>query len=85
MENLYKILNILFIVFSILLIIGVASYVTEKSGLSGIMGQSPEMKSQRKLTKEELIQKYTSIIAYIFLFILTLLSIISQQIFRKLL
>lgn len=85
MENLYKILNILFIVFSILLIIGVASYVTEKSGLSGIMGQSPEMKSQRKLTKEELIQKYTSIIAYIFLFILTLLSIISQQIFKKLL
>ncbi|MFN3995593.1 MAG: hypothetical protein ACK4GR_03565 [bacterium] len=85
MENLYKLLNILFLVFSILLIIGVASYVTERSGLSGIMGQSPEMKSQRKLTKEELIQKYTSIIAYIFLFTVTLLSIISQQIFKKLL
>lgn len=84
MENLYKILNIIFLGLSLLLIIGVASYVTERSGLSGIMGQSPEMKSQRKLTKEELIQKYTSIVAYIFLFIIILLSIISQQIFKKL-
>lgn len=84
MENLYKILNILFLVVSILLIVGVASYVTEKSGLSGIMGQSSETKSQRKLTKEELIQKYTSLIAFIFLFTVTLLSIISQQISKKL-
>jgi len=82
MENLYKILSIVFVVISILLIAGVASYVTERSGLSGIMGM--ELKQQsKKLTKEELIQRYTSIIAYIFLFLALLLSIISQQIYNK--
>ncbi|MCX7759301.1 MAG: preprotein translocase subunit SecG [bacterium] len=83
MENIYKILVILFIITSILLIMGVASYVTERSGLSGIMGQQIESKTSKKLTKEEMIQKWTSIVAYIFLFLSLLLSIISQQIFNK--
>ncbi|MCS7164718.1 MAG: preprotein translocase subunit SecG [Candidatus Calescibacterium sp.] len=83
MEKIYKVLIILFIVVSLLLIVGVASYVTERSGLSGIMGQAPETKAQKKLTKEEMIQKWTSIVAYIFLFLALLLSIISQQIFEK--
>lgn len=82
MEKIYKVLNIVLFIVSFLLIAGVASYVTERSGLSGIMGQSPEFKSSKKLTKEEIIQKYTSIIAYVFLFIITLLSIISRQIFK---
>ncbi|MEN3014817.1 MAG: preprotein translocase subunit SecG [bacterium] len=83
MEKLYNLLNIIFIIISILLIIGVASYVTERSGLSGIMGQTPESKSTKKLTKEEMIQKWTSIVAYIFLFLSFLLSIVSQQIHNK--
>jgi len=83
MENLYRFLTIFFIIVSLLLIAGVASYVTEKSGLSGIMGQqSTESRQSKKLTKEELIQRYTSIIAYIFLFLSVLLSIMSQQIFK---
>jgi protein translocase SecG subunit len=82
MENLYKILSIIFIITSILLIAGVASYVTEKSGLSGIMGMESKQ-TNKKLSKEEIIQKYTSIIAYIFLFLVLLLSIISQQIYNK--
>ncbi len=83
MENLYRFLTIVFIIVSLLLVAGVASYVTEKSGLSGIMGQqSTESRQSKKLTKEELIQRYTSIIAYIFLFLSVLLSIMSQQIFK---
>lgn len=83
MENLYRFLTIFFIIVSLLLVAGVASYVTEKSGLSGIMGQqSTESRQSKKLTKEELIQRYTSIIAYIFLFLSVLLSIMSQQIFK---
>ncbi len=83
MENIYKILSFIFIIVSLLLIILVASYVTERSGLSGIMGQSTDSKTFKKLTKEELIQKYASTTAYVFLFIVILLSIISQQIFKK--
>lgn len=82
MENIYKILSFVFIIVTTLLIIGVASYVTERSGLSGIMGQTTESKGTKKLTKEEIIQKWTSLLAYIFIFLSILLSIISNQIQR---
>lgn len=82
MENIYKILSFVFIIVTTLLIIGVASYVTERSGLSGIMGQTIESKGTKKLTKEEIIQKWTSLLAYIFIFLSILLSIISNQIQR---
>ncbi|MCX7871272.1 MAG: hypothetical protein N2485_06880 [bacterium] len=84
MENIYNVLKVLYIVVVIVFTILVGSYVTEKSGLSGIMGaQNLADKGIKKMTKQEIIITWATRLAILFFIISFLLFILSSNLFKN--
>lgn len=84
MENIYNILKIIYILVVIGFTVLVGSYVTEKSGLSGIMGgQNLSDKGIKKVTKQGVIITWATRFAILFFIISSLLFIISSNLFKK--
>jgi preprotein translocase subunit SecG len=84
MENIYNFLKIIYIAVVIVFTILVGSYVTEKSGLSGIMGGSQNLadKGIKKMTKQEIITNWATRLAILFFIISFLLFVMSSNLFK---
>jgi len=85
MENIYNFLKIIYIIVVIVFTILVGSYVTEKSGLSGIMGGSQNLadKGIKKMTKQEIITSWATKLSILFFIISFLLFIMSSNLFKS--
>ena len=83
MENIYSLLKVAYIVIVIIFTVLVGSYVTEKGGLSGIMGaQNLAEKGIKKMTKQEIIINWATRFAVLFFLLSFFLFIISSNIFK---
>lgn len=84
MENIYNFLKVIYIAVVIVFTVLVGSYVTEKSGLSGIMGGNQNLadKGIKKMTKQEIITNWATRLAILFFIISFLLFIMSSNLFK---
>jgi len=84
MENIYNFLKVIYIAVVIVFTILVGSYVTEKSGLSGIMGGNQNLadKGIKKMTKQEIITNWATRLAILFFIISFLLFVMSSNLFK---
>jgi len=84
MENIYNFLKVIYIAVVIVFTVLVGSYVTEKSGLSGIMGGNQNLadKGIKKMTKQEIITNWATRLAILFFIITFLLFIMSSNLFK---
>jgi len=84
MENIYNFLKVSYIVVVIVFTVLVGSYVTERSGLSGIMGGGQNLtdKGIKKITKQEIITSWATRLAILFFIISFLLFIMSSNLFK---
>jgi preprotein translocase subunit SecG len=85
MESIYNFLKVIYIVVVVVFTILVGSYVTEKSGLSGIMGGSQNLadKGIKKMTKQEIITSWATRLAILFFIISFLLFVMSSNLFKS--
>jgi preprotein translocase subunit SecG len=84
MENIYNFLKVIYIAVVIVFTVLVGSYVTEKSGLSGIMGGNQNLadKGIKKMTKQEIITNWATRLAILFFIISFLLFVMSSNLFK---